>query len=132
MLRALSLAEARAIADLAARASRDEKAMVAYLNVGTRGRRRPAPARLDLVAADPAAFDSPERRRLEARIAALEPEARLELIALTWLARTIGANFARALRQARRVPIAAQTGYLAGKPLERHIPAALDKLGLKV
>jgi len=131
MLRTLSIPEALAIADLAASVSRDEKAMVAYLNVGTRRRDIGARGSLQLVAADPAAFDSPERRRLEARVATLSPEARRELIALTWIAHGIDANFDRAMRKAGRIPAAAQVGYLVGKPLERHIPAALDKLGLK-
>ena len=131
MLTHLSLADAASIAEAAARVSRDERAMVEYLGIGKRRGRTPAPLQSLVVASDPRAFESAERADLDARLRLLSPEARRELIALVWLGRSVGLDFAAAMRRARRVPEAAQVGYLLGVPLEKRIPAALGKLGLK-
>ena len=134
MLKALRAEDALAIAAVSWRRSRDEKAMAQYLGIG-RGRlsveeaapegtllRRPDA--LDLVA-----FESDERRRLEAAIAQLSPEARRELIALIWLAQRPLLSFEAALRRTLRIPPTAQTDYLMGIRLERYIPDGLRKLG---
>jgi len=132
MLNALTIAKALVVAEAAGRCSRDEQAMVRYLNVAPRAGAATVRGSPPLApAVDPAAFDSPERRRLEALLASLAPESRLELIALAHLARAADADFAKAMRRARRIPAAAQIGYLMGRPLERQIPVALDKLGAK-
>lgn len=132
MLQHISLAEASAVAEAAARVARDERAMVEYLGIGKRrGQRAQLPAQGLIVASDPRAFESAEREALAARLRQLSPEARRELIALVWLARGVGLDPAAALRRARRIPEGAQVGYLLGVPLERRIPAALEKLGLK-
>ena len=127
MLAALSIADACAIAEAAQRWRRDEKAMLDYLGVGRRSR---APATLD--ATDLDAFDSPERRTVEALLQELSVEARRELIALVGLARAIGADFNAALRRARRIPPDAQVAYLLGRKLDDAIPVALEKLGLRM
>jgi len=89
MLQALRPEDALAIAEISRRRTRDEQAMVQYLGIGRGARANTAlpdgtllrlPGDVDL-----AAFDSEERRRLEAEIARLSPEARRELIALIWL-----------------------------------------------
>ena len=104
--------------------------MVEYLGIGKRrGSRPPGPAPTLVVASDPRAFESAERAALETRLKELSPEARRELIALVWLGRGVGLDLAAALRRARRIPESAQVGYLLGVPLERRIPAALQKLG---
>jgi hypothetical protein len=135
MLSALLLEDALAIADAAARRSRDERAMVEYLGVGRRAPNPDIPAFPQLVrpgAADLAAFDSPERHRLHRLVAGLSAAARQELIALVWIGGSVRWDFARALLRARRIPVGAQVGYLVGRKLERHIPAGLAKLGLTV
>jgi hypothetical protein len=78
---------------------------------------------------DLGAFESEERRRLEAEIARLSPDARRELIALIWLAQRPSLSFEAALRRTRRIPPAAQPGYLMGIRLERYIDEGLRKLG---
>ena len=78
---------------------------------------------------DLAAFESEERRRLEAAIAQLSPDARGELIALIWLVQRPLLSFEAALRRTRRIPPAAQSGYLMGIRLERYIAEGLRKLG---
>ena len=134
MLKALRAEDALAIAEVSRRRSRDEQAMAQYLGIG-RGRAHvkeaplegmllPRPDDLDL-----AAFESEERRRLEAAITQLSPEARRELIALIWLAQRPLLSFVAALRRVRRIPPAAQTGYLMGIRLERYIAEGLRKLG---
>jgi hypothetical protein len=134
MLNALSIADALMIAEAAARRSRDERAMVDYLGIGRRAPRQPLPPYPALIrpgAADLAAFDSPERRRLHELVAALPEAARHELIALVWIGSSPRLEFARALRRARRMPAHAQVGYILGRRLERHIPAGLERLGLR-
>jgi Protein of unknown function (DUF3775) len=130
MLTFLSPAQATEIAEAAARVARDERAMVEYLGIGKRAR-APLPAYGLVIATDPRAFESNERAELQARLERLSPEARRELIALVWLGRSAGLDIAAALRRARRIPEAAQVGYLLGVPLERRIPAALARLGFK-
>ncbi len=134
MLNCLAIEDARAIAEAAARRARDERAMVAYLGIGRRTPRSgPPDAPLVLpAAADLAAFDSAERRRLGELVAALSPEARQELLALVWLGAGTRPDYASALARARRMPVGSLTGYLLGRRLERHIPAGLAKLGLTV
>ena len=104
MLQALRPEDALAIAEVSRRRSRDEQAMARYLGIGRGARARGAPAdgRLLRLADDfdLAAFESEERRRLEA-----------------------------ALRRTRRIPPAAQPGYLMGIRLERYIVEGLRKLG---
>ena len=78
---------------------------------------------------DLAAFESEERRRLEAAIAQLSPDARGELIALIWLVKRPLLSFEAALRRTRRIPPAARSGYLMGIRLERYIAEGLRKLG---
>ena len=78
---------------------------------------------------DLAAFESEERRHLEAAIAQLSPDARRELIALIWLVQRPLLSFEAALRRTRRIPPAAQSGYLMGIRLERYIAEGLRKLG---
>ena len=135
MLSALSVEHALAIADAAARRSRDERAMVAYLGIGRRAARPgppPFPQLLQAGDADLAAFDSAERRRLHELVAGLSEAARQELIALVWIGGSARLDFARALQRARRIPAEAQVSYIVGRRLERHIPAGLAKLGLTV
>jgi hypothetical protein len=78
---------------------------------------------------DLAAFESEERHRLEAAIAQLSPDARRELIALIWLVQRPLLSFETVLRRTRRIPPAAQPGYLMGIRLERYIADRLRKLG---
>jgi hypothetical protein len=134
MLKALQAEDALEIAEVSRRRSRDEQAMAQYLGIG-RERARVKGARLEGTLLrrpddlDLAAFESEERRRLEAAIAQLSPEARCELIALIWLAQRPLLSFVAALRRTRRIPPAAQTGYLMGIRLERYIAEGLRKLG---
>jgi hypothetical protein len=72
---------------------------------------------------------SEERRRLEAAIAQLSADALRELIALIWLVQRPSLTFEAALRRTRRIPPAAQPGYLMGIRLERYIAEGLRKLG---
>lgn len=134
MLQALRAEDALAIADVSRRRSRDEQAMAQYLGIGRGARANGAPPdgmllRPDNV--DLAAFESEERRRLEAAIAQLSPDARRELIALIWLVQRPSLSFEAALRRARRIPPAAQPGYLMGIRLERYIAQGLLKLGCR-
>ena len=108
--------------------------MAQYLGIGRRGARaKGAPLDGTLLRrpddVDLAAFESEERRRLEAAIAQLSPDARRELIALIWLAQRPLLSFEAALRRTRRIPPAAQPGYLMGIRLERYIADGLRKLG---
>jgi hypothetical protein len=134
MLQALRAEDALAIAEAARRRSRDEQAMAQYLGIGREGA-RPKGVPLDGTllrrpdAVDLAAFESEERGRLEAAIAQLSPEARRELIALIWLAQRQLLSFEVALRRTRRIPPAAQLGYLMGIRLERYIADGLRKVG---
>src|SRR5438105_10776572 len=108
MLQALRPEDALAIAEISRRRTRDEQAMVQYLGIGRGARANTAlsdgtllrlPGDVDL-----AAFESEERRRLEAEIARLSPDARRELIALIWLAPRPSLSFEAALRRTRRIP----------------------------
>ena len=134
MLQALRAEDALAIAEVARRRSRDEQAMAQYLGIGRGGARaKGAPLNGMLLrrpdAVDLAAFESEEGRRLETAIAQLSPDARRELIALIWLAQRPLLSFEVALRRTRRIPPAAQPGYLMGIRLERYIAEGLCKLG---
>jgi len=123
-----------AIADASARRSRDERAMVDYLGIGRRAPARSQPGGARLIrpsSADLAAFDSIERRRLHELVASLSVPARQELAALVWSGGSARLDFARALRRAQRMPPEALVGYLVGRRLERHIPAGLERLGIK-
>lgn len=62
---------------------------------------------------------------------AASPDARRELIALIWLAQRPSLSFEAALRRTRRIPPAAQLGYLMGIRLERYIADGLRKLGCR-
>jgi hypothetical protein len=134
MLQALRAEDALAIAVVSRRRSRDEQAMAQYLRIG-RGRACAKGASLDGTLllrpddVDLAAFESEERRHLEAAIAQLSPDARRELIALIWLVQRPLLSFEAALRRTRRIPPAAQPGYLMGIRLERYIAEGLRKLG---
>ena len=136
MLQALRAEDALAIAEVSRRRSRDEQAMAQYLGIG-RGRARAKGAPLEGMLlrcpdeVDLAAFESEERRRLEAAIAQLSPDARRELIALIWLAQRPLSSFEAALRRTRRIPPAAQHGYLMGIRLERYLADGLRKLGCR-
>jgi hypothetical protein len=133
MLRALRAEDAVAIAEVSRRRSRDEQAMAQYLGIGGGSRAKGAPLdgtlwrRVDDV--DLAAFESEDRQRLEAAIAQLSPDARRELIALIWLVQRPLLSFEAALLRTRRIPPAAQPGYLMGIRLERYIAEGLRKLG---
>jgi hypothetical protein len=133
MLQALRAQDALAIAEVSRRRSRDEQAMVQYLGIGRRARAKGAPLHGMLLRCpddvDLAAFESEERRRLEAAIARLSPDARRELIALVWLVQRPSLSFEAALRRTHRIPPAAQPGYLMGIRLERYIADGLRKLG---
>ena len=134
MLQALRPEDALAIAEVSRRRSRDEQAMAQYLGIGRGTRTNEAPPdgtllRLPGGDVDLAAFESEERRRLEAAIAQLSPDARRELIALIWLVQRPSLSFEAALRRTRRIPPAAQPGYLMGIRLERYIAEGLRKLG---
>jgi hypothetical protein len=132
MLQALKVADALAIAEASRRRSRDERAMVDYLGIGRKTPRAKPPDALPFVITDRidlAAFESDERRHLEQAIECLSPEARRELIALVWLAQRPSLDFAGAMRRTRRIPPAAQTGYLMGVRLERYIARGLERLG---
>jgi hypothetical protein len=132
MLQALRREDALAIAEVSRRRSRDEQAMAQYLGIGRGARARGPPDGTLLRLADDfdlAAFESEERRRLEAAIAQLSPDARRELIALIWLAQRPLLSFEAALRRTRRIPPAAQPEYLMGIRLERYSAEALRKLG---
>ena len=136
MLQALRAEDALAIAEVARRRSRDEQAMAQYLGIGQGGARAEgAPLDGTLLrgpdAVDLAAFESEEGRRLETAIAQLSPDARRELIALIWLAQRPLLSFEAALRRTRRIPPAAQPGYLMGIRLERYIADGLRKLGCR-
>lgn len=128
MLQALRPEDALAIAEVSRRRSRDEQAMAQYLGIG-----RGAPPDGTLLRlpgdVDLAVFESEEQRRLEAAIAQLSPDARRELIALIWLVQRPLLSFEAALRRTRRIPPAAQPGYLMGIRLERYIAEGLRKLG---
>src|SRR3954463_9467244 len=135
MLQALRAEDALAIAEMSRRCSRDEQAMAQYLVIGRRARAKGAPLDGTLLrrpdAVDLAAFESEEGRRLETAIAQLSPDARRELIALIWLAQRPLLRFEAALRRTRRIPPAAQPGYLIGIRLERYIADGLRKLGCR-
>lgn len=136
MLKALRAKDALAIAEISRRRSRDEQAMVQYLGIGRRrSHAKQAPPFSTLLfrpeALDLAAFESEERRRLEAGIAQLSPEARRELIVLVWLAQRPLLSFEAALRRTRRIPPPAQIGYLMGIRLERYIAEGLRKLNCR-
>lgn len=133
MLKALSIADARAIEAAAAARARDERAMLDYVGVGRRAARRtvdlsPRPLLIVTDAAELASFDGGDERHLRDLIARLSGEARQELIALVWVASSVALGFEAALRRTRRIPPEAQIGYLASRRLERHIPAGLEKL----
>jgi hypothetical protein len=132
MLQALRPEDALAIAEISRRRSRDEQAMAQYLGIGRGARANGAPPDGTLLLlpgdVDLAAFES-ERRRLEAAIAQLSHDARRELIALIWLVQRPLLSFEAALRRTRRIPPAAQLGYLMGIRLERYIAEGLRKLG---
>ena len=132
MLQALRAEDALAIAEVSRRRSRDEQAMAQYLGIGRGARANETPPDGMLLRPDDvdlAAFESDERRRLEAAIAQLSPDARRELIALVWLVQRPSLDFEAALRRTRRIPPAAQPGYLIGIRLERYIAEGLLKLG---
>ena len=135
MLKALTPADALALAEASLRRSRDERAMVEYLGIGRR--RRPAPAELapfPLLKAteiDLAAFESDERRKLRDGLARLTVEAQRELIALIWIAQRPSLSFEAALRRTNRIPAEAQLGYLMGQRIERYVPSGLEKLGYR-
>ena len=133
MLQALRPEDALAIAEVSLRRSYDEQAMAQYLGIGRGARANGAPPDGTLLRlpgdVDLAAFESEERRRLEVAIAQLSPDARRELIALIWLVQRPLLSFEAALRRTRRIPPAAQPGYLMGIRLERYIPEGLRKLG---
>ena len=135
MLQALRAEDALAIAEVSRRRSRDEQAMAQYLGIGRGACANGAPPDGMLLRlpgdsdVDLAAFESEERRRLEAAIAQLSPDARRELIALIWLVQRPLLSFEAALRRTRRIPPAAQPGYLMGIRLERYIAEGLHKLG---
>src|SRR4051794_21260419 len=135
MLQALRPEDALAIAEVSRRRSRDEQAMAQHLGIGRGARANGAPpdgTPLGLAGdVDLAAFESEERRRLEAAIAQLSPDARRELIALIWLVQRPLLSFEAALRRTRRIPPAAQPGYLMGIRLERYIADGLRKLGCR-
>ena len=130
MLQALRPEDALAIAEISRRRSRDEQAMAQYPGIGRGARANGAPPDNTLLLlpsdVDLAAFESEERRRLEAAIAQLSPDARRELIALIWLVQRPLLNFEA---DTYRIPPAAQPGYLMGIRLERHITGGLRKLG---
>src|SRR5690242_7788164 len=129
MLQALRPEDALAIAEVSRRRSRDEQAMAQYLGIGRGARANGAPPDGTPGDVDLAAFESEERRRLEAAIAQLSPDARRELIALIWLAQRPSLSFEAALRRTRRIPPAAQPTHLMGMRLERYIDEGLRKLG---
>jgi len=133
MLQALRPEDALTIAEVSRRRSRDEQAMAQYLGIGRGARANGAPPDGTLLClpgdVDLAAFESEERRRLDAAIAQLSSDARRELIALIWLVQRPLLSFEAALRRTRRIPPAAQPGYLMGIRLERYIAEALRKLG---
>ena len=135
MLQALRAEDALAIAVVSRRRSRDEQAMAQYLGIGRGARAKGAPTDGTILCrpddVDLAAFESEERRRLEAAITQLSADARRELIALIWLAQRPSLTFEAALRRTRRIPPAAQPGYLMGIRLERYIADGLRKLGCR-
>src|SRR5881394_959358 len=108
MLQALRPEDALAIAEVSRRRGYDEQAMAQYLGVGRGARANGAPPDGTLLRlpgdVDLAAFESEERRSLEAAIAQLSPDARRELIALTWLVQRPLLSFEAALRRTRRIP----------------------------
>ena len=107
--------------------------MAQYLGIGRGARANGAQSDGTLLRlpgdVDLAAFESDERRCLEVAIAQLSPEALRELIALIWLVQRPSWGFETALRRTRRIPPAAQPGYLMGIRLERYIAEGLRKLG---
>src|SRR5690242_4780726 len=103
MLQALRPEDALAIAEVSRRRSRDEQAMAQYLGIGRGARANGAPPDGTPGDVDLAAFESEERRRLEAAIARLSPDARRELIALIWLVQRPLLSFEAALRRTRRI-----------------------------
>src|SRR6185312_12626954 len=93
MLQALRPEDSLAIAEVSRRRSRDEQAMAQYLGIGRGARATGTPLDGTLLRrpddVDLAAFESEERRRLDAAIAQLSPDARRELIALIWLVQMV-------------------------------------------
>ena len=79
MLQALRPEDALAIAEVSRRRSYDEQAMAQYLGIGREARANGAPPDGTLLRlpgdVDLAAFESEERRHLEAAIAQLSPDA---------------------------------------------------------
>jgi hypothetical protein len=77
MLQALRAQDALAIAEVSRRRSRDEQAMAQYLGIGRGARAKGAPLHRMLLRPpddiDLAAFESEERRRLEAAIRSFRP-----------------------------------------------------------
>jgi hypothetical protein len=132
-LSALTLAEAMAIAEASAARTRDERAMIDYMGIGRRRRTEGAgqPPLVVADAVDLAAFEGGEQRHLRDLVSALSVEARRELIALVWVGQSLSLGFAAALRRTRRIPPEAQAAYLTSRRLEKHVPAALDKLRLR-
>jgi hypothetical protein len=132
MLKSLTVPDALAVAAAAAQRTRDERAMLDYLGVGQQpGQTRDALAGYPLLkpnAVDLGAFESNELRDA---LASLTVEARRELIALVWFAQSPSLSFEAALRRVRRIPDAAQLGYLMSRRLERSVPQGLEKLGYR-
>jgi hypothetical protein len=136
VLKALSAADAAAIAAASAARTRDERAMVNYVGIGRRRAKRPIdlamhPLVLVTDGAEIAAFDSGDQRRLHDLVSRLTAEARRELIALAWVGNSPSLSFEAAMRRARRIPPNAQVGYLTSRRLELHIPAGFEKLAAR-
>jgi hypothetical protein len=75
---------------------------------------------------------SPTRQALRQLIAALEPAARLELIAIMWAGRgdTEDDDVISTLERAEHMNDASDVDYLAGKgPLARYLRAGLERIG---
>jgi hypothetical protein len=135
MLKALSADDALAVAEISLQRSRDERAMVDYLGIGQRNaasrRSLPAFPLLRPAAVDLAAFEGVERQALRDALERLTIEARRELIALIWFAKSPSLTFEAAHQRAWRIPAEAQISYLSGQRIERHVAAGLEKLGYR-
>lgn len=133
MFHAVSVADLRAIADMAAAVFRDDQAMQEYLHPGSTdpGSFRPTYASEIHREAQAGRFDSPERVQFKEFIAALSAEARHEVIAVIDVGRDIVADVDKGRRKARHMPDEYQMDYIQNRTFS-YLRKGLDKLGISV
>lgn len=126
MLTAMSLVQVPAISEAAQARAQDARAMEQYLHPN-RSNDDLSPIDLSEVADT---YNSIERTKLVEILKALSPSQRKELLALMFVGRGDTADFSAALEQASLVSDDGDVAYLAAKPLQRFLPAAIKKLHL--